>query len=144
MNISLKASSIRLLWAQFDRHHWVGWLRTCFIPSQLSIVCSAEFKPTSIERMLSLTIEAGTKSPLNTLQEGSVLPGNTASARKTNEPSFVDHGLNERREDDCLRIQALPREGIALKEESVQQGTGKRQERKQKQIVCLSYIYYRK
>ena len=31
-----------------------------------------------------------------------------------------------------------------LKEESVQQGTWKRRERKQKQIFCLSYIYYRK
>ena len=42
------------------------------------------------------------------LKEGSVLPNNTASARKANESSFVDRSPNERGED-YLRIQALPR-----------------------------------
>ena len=38
-----------------------------------------------------------------------MLPNNTASAHKANEPSFVDRSPNESGEDDCLRIQALPR-----------------------------------
>ena len=43
------------------------------------------------------------------LKGGSVLPNNTASARKANESSFVDRSPNERGEYDCLRIQALAR-----------------------------------
>ena len=75
----------------------------------MSIVCSVEFEPTWFECTLSLRIEAGMKSPLNMLKEGSVLPDNAASAREANKPSSVDRGPNERGEDDCLRIQALPR-----------------------------------
>ena len=68
-------------------------------------------------------------------KQGSVLPDNTASAHEANEPSSVDCGLNKRGEDDCLRIQALPR---VIERGKCSTGHGeKTRERRQKQIVCV-------
>ena len=81
---------------------------------------------------MSLRSERGTKSPLNMLKEGSVMPDSTASAREANKPSSVDYGPNKRGEDNYLHIQALPR-AIERGKCTMRYGEETR-ERRQKQI----------
>ena len=72
------------------------------------------------------------------LKEGSVLPDNTASAHEANKPSSVDCGPNERGEDDCPRIQALPR---VIETGHCATGYGEEaREWRQKQIFCVYNI----
>ena len=85
-----------MLWTQFIRLHRAGFLCTCFVLSQLSTVCSDKFELAWFECKLSLRIETGTKSPLNMLKEGAVVPGSTVRAYKASEASSMDRGLNKR------------------------------------------------
>ena len=55
-------------------------------------------------RRQSLRIEAGIKSPLNTLIEGSMLTDNTASAHEDNEPSQSGYRLNASSIGICQNI----------------------------------------